>query len=88
MNAAAKVRRSGALGRLRSLRRVPLTSCIAQAVMEELSDIVLAYGQSDEFSFVLRKHTGLYERRARRVSFHMHASATRLTRRSVPNAAS
>ena len=34
--------------------------------MEELSDIVLAYGQSDEFSFVLRKHTGLYERRARR----------------------
>ena len=36
-----------------------------QAVMEELPDVVLAYGQSDEFSFVLRKHSGLYERRAR-----------------------
>jgi tRNA(His) guanylyltransferase len=33
--------------------------------MGELSDIVLAYGQSDEYSFVLRKHSRLYERRAR-----------------------
>ena len=29
--------------------------------------MVLAYGQSDEFSFVLRKFSTLYERRARRV---------------------
>jgi hypothetical protein len=41
---------------------------LLQAVMEELSDIMLSYGQSDEFSFVLRKHSRLYERRARRVA--------------------
>ena len=83
MNAAAKARCSSlssrVLGRLVSLRLLLLTlSCIiAQAVMEELSDIVLAYGQSDEFSFVLRKHTGLYERRARRVSFSFVMPASR-----------
>lgn len=33
--------------------------------MEEFSDIVLAYGHSDEFSFVLRPTCSLYERRAR-----------------------
>jgi len=37
-------------------------------VLEEFADVVLAFGHSDEFSFVLRKHTTLYERRARRVS--------------------
>ena len=36
-----------------------------QAVLEELPDVILAYGHSDEFSFVLKKHSELYERRAR-----------------------
>ncbi|XP_050428195.1 probable tRNA(His) guanylyltransferase [Adelges cooleyi] len=35
----------------------------AAAVMKELQDVQLAYGQSDEFSFVLRKDTDLYSRR-------------------------
>ncbi len=38
---------------------------LCQAVLEELPDVVLAYGQSDEFSFVVRKLSTLYERRAR-----------------------
>ena len=37
----------------------------AGAVMREFSDIVMAYGQSDEYSFVLRRDTTLFGRRAR-----------------------
>lgn len=37
----------------------------AQAVMGDFSDIVLAYGQSDEYSFVFHKHCKIYGRRAR-----------------------
>ena len=44
---------------------VALLSAATQAVLEELPDVVLAYGQSDEYSFVLRKLSQLYERRAR-----------------------
>ncbi|XP_070595099.1 probable tRNA(His) guanylyltransferase isoform X1 [Erythrolamprus reginae] len=36
----------------------------AQAVMEEMEEIVLAYGQSDEYSFVFKKKTNLFKRRA------------------------
>jgi tRNA(His) 5'-end guanylyltransferase len=39
----------------------------AKAVMKELPDIVLAYGVSDEFSFVLHKDCILFERRERLV---------------------
>ena len=71
MNDAAKVRpdvRQGRRGVTRSPRCAgcsrPLASA-PQAVMEEFSDVVLAYGHSDEFSLVLRKQSSLYERRAR-----------------------
>lgn len=37
----------------------------AKVVMTEFTDIVLAYGQSDEFSFVLKRGTTLFSRRAR-----------------------
>jgi len=37
----------------------------AEAVTEEFKDIVLAYGQSDEYSFVFKKNTNVYNRRAR-----------------------
>lgn len=36
----------------------------AKAVMEDLSDVVFAYGVSDEYSFVIHKNSGLYKRRA------------------------
>ena len=37
----------------------------AECVMREFSDVVLAYGQSDEYSFVLKRETTLFQRRAR-----------------------
>ncbi|KAI3711278.1 hypothetical protein L2E82_41253 [Cichorium intybus] len=40
-----------------------MNSC-AVAVLEEFKDIVFAYGVSDEYSFVLKRNTQLYERRA------------------------
>lgn len=37
----------------------------ATSVMTEFKDIILAYGQSDEYSFVMKKDTTQYGRRAR-----------------------
>jgi len=39
----------------------------AAAVMEEFRDVSLAYGQSDEYSFILRKNTDLYNRRQSKI---------------------
>ncbi|CAM6091503.1 unnamed protein product [Calypogeia fissa] len=36
----------------------------AKAVLEDIPDIIFAYGVSDEFSFVLRETTTLYQRRS------------------------
>ncbi|TEA36010.1 hypothetical protein DBR06_SOUSAS810141 [Sousa chinensis] len=41
-----------------------MTKC-AQTVMEELEDIVIAYGQSDEYSFVFKRKSNWFKRRAR-----------------------
>ncbi|XP_002066484.2 probable tRNA(His) guanylyltransferase [Drosophila willistoni] len=41
-----------------------LMNAAAIAVMEEFRDIVLAYGQSDEYSFVFRKETQAFKRRS------------------------
>ncbi|MGH0124683.1 UNVERIFIED_CONTAM: hypothetical protein FKN15_033335 [Acipenser sinensis] len=46
-----------------------MTRC-AQAVMEELEDIVIAYGQSDEYSFVFQKKSNWFKRRARFAEQH------------------
>ena len=35
----------------------------AQEVMENFTDIVISYGQSDEYSFVFRKSTKVFNRR-------------------------
>ncbi|KVH89038.1 Thg1 C-terminal domain-containing protein [Cynara cardunculus var. scolymus] len=40
-----------------------MNSC-AVAVLEEFNDIVFAYGVSDEYSFVFKRNTPLYQRRA------------------------
>ena len=37
----------------------------AETVMKLLVDVVIAYGQSDEYSFVFKKSTETYNRRAR-----------------------
>ena len=37
----------------------------AITVMEDFKEIILGFGQSDEYSFVFRKDTQLYKRRGR-----------------------
>lgn len=37
----------------------------AHSVMAEMEDIIIAYGQSDEFSFVFKRTSNLFKRRAR-----------------------
>ena len=49
-------------------RALTLMSKAAETVMEEFKDIVIAYGQSDEYSFIFRKNTNVYNRRARWVT--------------------
>lgn len=44
-----------------------LMSHAATKVMEEFYDIVLSYGQSDEYSFVFHKSTNLYNRRSAKI---------------------
>lgn len=44
-------------------RAIDLMNAAAQAVLKELPDIVIAYGISDEYSFVFHKSCALFERR-------------------------
>ncbi|KAH7394446.1 tRNAHis guanylyltransferase-domain-containing protein [Pyrenochaeta sp. MPI-SDFR-AT-0127] len=45
-----------------------LMNAAAEAVMKELPDLVLAYGNSDEYSFVFHKDCVLFERRASKLT--------------------
>ncbi|KAF1954641.1 Thg1-domain-containing protein [Byssothecium circinans] len=49
-------------------RALDLMNVAAEAVMKDLPDLVLAYGQSDEFSFVFHKDCQLFERRASKLT--------------------
>lgn len=44
------------------LRALELMNRAAAKVMEELEDICLAYGESDEYSFVFKKNTSIFNR--------------------------
>lgn len=46
-------------------RALGLMTRSARSVMAGLEDIVIAYGQSDEFSFIFKKTSTLFKRRAR-----------------------
>ena len=46
-------------------RALGLMTRAGQTVMEDFKDCVVAYGQSDEYSFVFHKNTTVYNRRAR-----------------------
>lgn len=48
-------------------RALNLMTRAAQCVMEEYKDIVMSYGQSDEYSFVFRKNASVFNRRGRYV---------------------
>lgn len=49
------------------VRALDLMNRCAKAVMEEYTDIVIAYGESDEFSFVISKKSQLYKRRESKI---------------------
>ena len=46
-------------------RALQLMTCAAKTVMQSFPDIVLAYGESDEYSFIFRRQTKIFERRLR-----------------------
>ncbi|KAI8070060.1 histidine tRNA 5'-guanylyltransferase [Gongronella butleri] len=48
-------------------RAIDLMNHCAKKVMSEIYDIVVAYGQSDEYSFVFPKSCNLYSRRASKI---------------------
>lgn len=50
------------------LRAINLMNAAALEVTRTLVDVVLAYGQSDEYSFVLSENTTLFDRRAAKLA--------------------
>ncbi|KAG7273530.1 hypothetical protein CRUP_009879 [Coryphaenoides rupestris] len=52
-------------------RSLGLMTRSAQSVMEELDDVVIAYGQSDEFSFVFKRTSNWFKRRASKLMTHV-----------------
>lgn len=50
------------------LRTINLMNAAALEVTRSLVDVVLAYGQSDEYSFVLSENTTLFDRRAAKLA--------------------
>lgn len=65
MNHAAQVLYQEALTPLQSLReRVIWLICVPQDVIKLMSDIRVAFGESDEYSFILHKNTTLYGQHA------------------------
>ncbi|RXW13088.1 hypothetical protein EST38_g12764 [Candolleomyces aberdarensis] len=49
------------------VRALQLMDHAARSVMEEYPDIVLAFGESDEYSFLLKRSTSLYNRREAKI---------------------
>ncbi|XP_017288488.1 probable tRNA(His) guanylyltransferase isoform X3 [Kryptolebias marmoratus] len=52
-------------------RALGLMTRSARSVMEELEDIIIAYGQSDEFSFVFKRSSTWFKRRASKLMTHV-----------------
>ncbi|KAF9439209.1 hypothetical protein BGZ76_008575 [Entomortierella beljakovae] len=49
------------------VRALNLMNHAARSVMNELDDILLSFGESDEYSFLFRKSTDLYQRRESKI---------------------
>ncbi|KAL0141789.1 tRNAHis guanylyltransferase-domain-containing protein [Mucor lusitanicus] len=49
-------------------RAIELMNRCAIEVMKDIKDIILAYGQSDEYSFIIPKSSNLYSRRSSKIS--------------------
>ncbi|XP_043277177.1 probable tRNA(His) guanylyltransferase [Venturia canescens] len=57
-------------------RALNLMRQAATTVMEEFNEIVISYGQSDEFSFVFKKDTAVYNRRASKILSNVNSLFT------------
>lgn len=55
------------------IRALSLMNRAAVHVMQEFKDISIAYGQSDEYSFILRKDTPLYNRRNSKIASYINS---------------
>ncbi|XP_001605413.2 probable tRNA(His) guanylyltransferase [Nasonia vitripennis] len=55
------------------LAALELMNRAAMTVMEDFREIVIAYGQSDEYSFVFRKDTQLFKRRASKLMSNVNS---------------
>jgi tRNA(His) guanylyltransferase len=45
------------------MRQIDLMNAAAMEVMQSFTDIVISYGQSDEYSFIFKKSTKVFNRR-------------------------
>lgn len=54
-------------------RALNLMNRAAVAVMQEFKDIVISFGESDEYSFVFRKDTLLYNRREQKIMSYVNS---------------
>ncbi|NP_001158683.1 YGR024C [Oncorhynchus mykiss] len=52
-------------------RALGLMTCSARSVMEDPDDIIISYGQSDEFSFVFKRTSNWFKRRASKLMTHV-----------------
>lgn len=57
-------------------RALHLMNKAAATVMQEYKDIVLSYGVSDEYSFILRKETAVYNRRKDKLMSYLNSLFT------------
>ncbi|GIY75762.1 probable tRNA(His) guanylyltransferase [Caerostris darwini] len=48
-------------------RSLDLMNEAAKTVFKEINDIIFAYGQSDEYSFIFKRNTELYKRRSSKI---------------------
>lgn len=55
------------------IRALHLMNRAAATVLNEYKDILIAYGQSDEYSFVFRKDTTLYNRRKSKIMTYINS---------------
>lgn len=58
------------------LRGLNLMNYAASCVMKEFNEIILAYGQSDEYSFVFHRSASVYNRRASKILSNVNSLFT------------
>lgn len=58
------------------IRALDLMNKAASKVMEQYKDIVISYGESDEYSFILKKNTDIFNRRGSKIMTYINSLFT------------